>query len=114
MIILNAFSLNMLAFVDGPTMPRFTLSGKEIYPEEVVEFLTDEDLGGIESAIGHADTAALFSAELGIQIPCERRTVSIVKGERVIVGQYKGERLPEGATKLPDGAEIKWFLVEYE
>jgi hypothetical protein len=37
--------------------------------------------------------------------------VSLVPGDRVLVGQYSGTRLPEGATTLPEGATIRWLVV---
>lgn len=68
-------------------------------------------LEGIESAVGHADTAAIFSSELRVPVITNRATVSLKKGDVVLIGQYRGPRLPEGATILPDGATIQWFLV---
>lgn len=112
MLILNAFSLNMLEVEDGKFLNR-TVSVEEIFVEEVVEKLTSEDLGGVESAVGHEDTAKLFSAILGIEIPCERRTVALNPSNSwAIVGQYRGPRLPEGCTTLPEGAEIRWYVID--
>jgi hypothetical protein len=112
MIILNSFSLNMLETVKGEFLKR-SIDVTEITIDEVIEKLTDPDLGGIESAIGHEDTAKLFSKELGLEIPFNRKTISLnpVNGW-VIVGQYRGPRLPEGTTTLPEGAEICWYIVE--
>jgi hypothetical protein len=66
---------------------------------------------GIESAVGHADTAALFSDILSLNIPCERRTITLSANDTILVGQYNGPRLPEGATTLPEGASIRWLHV---
>lgn len=112
MKITNAFSLNMLGNKNPESMLHVSIDCKEISVEEVIEHLQDPDFGGVESAVGHEDTANIFSEILGMKIPCERRTVSLEKGDWAIIGQYKGPRLPEGATKLPDGATITWFLVE--
>jgi hypothetical protein len=65
----------------------------------------------IRSAVGHADTAAVFADVLGIPVECHRVTVTLNKGDMAVVGQYIGPRLPEGATKLPEGASIKWLGV---
>jgi hypothetical protein len=67
--------------------------------------------GGVDSAVGHADTAAVFSSLLGVPVPMERRTVTLQPGETALVGQYSGPRLPEGATTLPEEATITWLLV---
>jgi hypothetical protein len=100
--ICNAFSLNMMtALVADIKMVQITLA-------EAKEFL---DVG-VESCVGHADTAAVFSQQLGVQIPAARVTVELSHGETIIVGQYSGPRLPEGATCLPEGAAIKWYVVK--
>ena len=63
------------------------------------------------SAVGHADTAAVFSNVLGVPVACNRATVSMKDGDVALVGQYSGPRLPEGVTQLPEGAAIKWVVV---
>ena len=97
---LNAFSANMLA--EFPATIRFE--------ELTLERAKTLALGTI-SAVGHADTAAVFSAVLGVCVPVNRATVALKAGERALLGQYSGPRLPEGATSLPEGATIKWLLV---
>jgi Domain of unknown function (DUF1874) len=97
----NAFSLNMMsALVADIKMIQIT-------PAEAKDFL---DVG-VESCVGHADTAAVFSQQLGVEIPVARVTVDLTSNETIIVGQYSGPRLPEGATALPEGAAIKWFMI---
>jgi hypothetical protein len=110
-ILLNAFSLNMLD-PGTETYPWYNIGVIEIEVDEVIEILTNPELGGFDSAVGHADTAAVFSTLLGLDVPCERRTVSLGKDSYAIVGQYKGPRLEEGATTLPEEAEIVWYKVE--
>ena len=100
MYLLNAFSANMLA--EFPVSVRFTEISAAVMAELAQETM---------SAVGHADTAALFSAILGIEVPCNRVTVTLKSGESALLGQYTGPRLPEGATTLPEGASIKWVLV---
>lgn len=100
MLILNAFSLNMIS-----TFP-VEIEVKEISAAEAAEMAT-----AAESAVGHADTAAVFSAVLGTNIPANRATVAMGAGDTVLVGQYRGPRLEEGATLLPEGATITWLLV---
>ncbi len=104
MLLLNAFSLNMLT-----TFPA-SLEIDELTLEEARGLLAET---AVESAVGHADTAALFSTVLGLPVPCNRVTVVIdgMRSANVLVGQYSGPRLPEGATTLPEGASIKWLLV---
>ncbi|MEM4206792.1 MAG: DUF1874 domain-containing protein [Nitrososphaerota archaeon] len=99
--LVNAFSLNMLAKEDC------VLRIQPLSKEEVVRLAADA-----VSAVGHQDTAAIFAAELGVPVQCDRRTVTLNQGDQAIVGQYIGPRLPEGTTTLPEGAQIAWRLVE--
>ncbi len=89
----NAFSLNML--------PELTckVSFKEvqIQPQELEKYV---------SAIGHAETAAI----LGVKV--NRVSVKMNYLEPLLVAQYVGPRLPEGATTLPEGATIKFIQVD--
>ena len=112
MLLLNAFSLNMLP----PGEAHVTVS--DITVNDVLERAHQF---GLESGVGHADTAALFQTVLGIPVPVNRISVAI-PGPRqwgmspwtAIVGQYSGPRLPEGATELPPGATIRWMAIYVE
>lgn len=74
----------------------------------------DAEVVSLESAIGHADTARIVSGMLGVELPANRVNVKLAKGEKMIVAQYSGPRLPEGATTLPDGAKIEFVMVGVE
>ena len=96
--LVNSFSLNMLANPDETFGVNRPISKTDI-PQDVV------------SAIGHADTAAVVSADLGWEIHPNRVSVSLKNGDKIYVAQYIGPRLEEGAVLLPQGAEIKYFSV---
>lgn len=64
------------------------------------------------SAVGHADTARIFSDTLKTDVGENRCSITLSKDIELLVGQYSGPRLPEGATTLPEGATIKWFHVK--
>ncbi len=68
-------------------------------------------LAACTSAVGHLDTARLFSTLLDVPVDCNRATLSLVPGDILILGQYTGPRLPEGATSLPEGARVRWIKV---
>jgi len=85
-----------------------TMDVREISLQEAQALLKGE---GLMSAVGHADTATVLGGLLGFEVPANRTTVSLQKGETAVVGQYIGPRLPEGATELPQGARIVWLLV---
>ena len=99
MYLLNAFSLNMLS------------ANADVHVREV-SLDTARNLAKVcTSAVGHADTAAVFADVLGVPVPCNRVSVSLDHCATALVGQYSGPRLPEGATTLPEGATIKWMIV---
>lgn len=108
--ITNAFSLNMLqgGFMEGD------LNVIAITNAEKAAGIIGSYEGDAVSAVGHADTAALFSNLLGIPVAHSRSTVALSDGDELMVGQYSGPRLPEGATTLPDGASVRWFSVRFE
>lgn len=107
----NAFSLNMLnesVFYHGDC----NIVVAQMDHEDASEFVANPD---VESVVGHADVAAIMSADLfGAPIRVNRTTASLNKGDKLLVGQYSGPRLPEGATKLPEDAVIRWMLVTIE
>ncbi len=101
--IANAFSLNML---DLAVSHELQIAPMTV--QEVAEQLADYE---VISVVGHADTAAAFSDVLGIDVPMNRASLEVKKGDVLLVGQYKGSRLPEGAKTLPEGASIAWVGV---
>lgn len=97
----NAFSLQMIDICKETTVvvvpvddPKDVVAGREF-----------------TSAVGHADTANLFSGLLGVDVPAQRVNVKLTVEDTLLVGQYVGPRLPEGATTLPEGASIIWLRV---
>jgi hypothetical protein len=109
MLLLNAFSANMLA--EFPCTVIFTELTCEEARTSVLLDLEEQGKVDVDSAVGHADTANIFTKELGMPVPMVRKTVSLPIGSFAIVGQYSGPRLPEGATSLPEGATIRWLQV---
>lgn len=97
MYITNAFSINMLDKDVDVSFKKITVSEAAKYAKDAI------------SAVGHEDTAAIFSNILSVAIQMNRISIQLDNG--VIVGQYSGPRLPEGAKTLPEGATIQWWLV---
>ena len=104
-VIANAFSLNMLDLGVGATDLQVCRVPPEYIRGEI------EEAGGFASIVGHADTAAIFSSLLGLDVTCNRATFMLEEDHILFVGQYKGPRLPEGATELPEGARVEWVMV---
>ena len=95
----NAFSLSMLDRRDRRTPipiddPRRFLEGRDFV-----------------SAVGHAETATIFAQILGVPVALNRVSVKLGENDAALIGQYVGPRLPEGATTLPEGARIEWWLI---
>jgi hypothetical protein len=59
----------------------------------------------------YADTAAVFTTLLSRPVAAQRLTLRLEYDDIVLVGQYVGPRLPEGATTLPEGARIEWWTI---
>lgn len=101
----NSFSLNMLPsnFTEGSVFI------KRVSLEEAREMTGF----GFMSAVGHADIAGLLSTLLEVEVEPTRASVVLEEGDRVLVAQYRGPRLPEGSTTLPEGAELVFYLVYF-
>ena len=102
--ITNAFSINMLNVGAGKLVTIEPISATLVSAMLRHEPYT--------SAVGHADTAEVFSSTLGERVICNRTSLKLEKGTHIIVGQYVGPRLPEGTKTLPDGATIEWYEVK--
>lgn len=89
MYLLNAFSLQM---VDAPC--NIEINEVEKLPQ------------GLESAIGHQDTANVLGVSMN------RINVKLKRGDTAFVAQLIGGRLPEGATTLPEGFKFKYLCVQ--
>ena len=101
----NSFSLNMLE-----EFPRAKIRVRRMNIRQVQRFIgmhKDE----VVSVIGHEDTARIVSKMLGYELKYNRQGIKLTDDDRLIVAQYIGPRLEEGATELPEGAEIRFFKV---
>lgn len=114
-VLCNAFSLNMLPRQEQDIRGE---PHKLSIWEPCIKLLTLEEArdlllaDGFISAIGHADTARVLSGILDKEVPVNRHDVTLAwDGSPLVVAQYSGPRLPEGATTLPEGARIDWFRI---
>lgn len=112
LFILNAFSLQMLG--DTGLWMDSRLAIRRLSNEEARQLLKvcSEAQYRLVSGVGHADTARVLSGILGTEVPMNRISVDLTGSDLLLVGQYSGPRLPEGATELPAGAVIKWYTVQ--
>lgn len=103
----NAFSLQMMS-ADEPhqitTYPMTIGQVRAIYRDSVP----------VTSAVGHADTARIVSDLLGVEVPAQRISLHLEKGDLLIVAQIYGGRLPEGSTTLPEGFDLRFVGVKVE
>ena len=102
----NAFSLSMLGNQPNGSV---LLECRQLDAGDASHLLRENP--GWQSAVGHPDTAAVFTSQLGLDVVACRTNIQLLPGDTLIVGQYSGPRLPEGATKLPEGARIDWWTV---
>ncbi len=112
----NAFSLNMLSG------EKHVVRVEKVGVDEARFLLAPEGrlAPDVLLAIGHVDTARLVGNLLGlpeediarmVEAAKGRPTVKVGQNDILVVAQYIGPRLPEGATSLPEGARIEFFVV---
>ena len=103
-ILSNAFSLQMLGDKESATLKVLEISRN---------FVSAQLAKGFISAVGHADTAAVISSTLGVDVEMNRVNVTLTENTDLYVAQITGGRLPEGCVTLPEGITIKFYLVKY-
>ncbi|MCX7939931.1 MAG: hypothetical protein N2545_10925 [Thermoflexales bacterium] len=111
--ICNSLSINMFASAIGDKPMHVTI--ERVSTEAAEEFALSA-----KPAIGHADTARLVARQIAPQredefvaAAAQRPTLNLTYGDELLVAQYVGPRLPEGATELPPDARIEYFLVSF-
>lgn len=102
----NALSLGMLDHLTEGTNGNLSITGISL--EDAKRWASQD----FTSCVGHSDTAALISNMLDTDVQMNRMSTSLKPGDELLVAQYNGPRLPEGATSLPEGARIRWMLVK--
>lgn len=90
----DAFSLQMLDEFPADVMKVSSVTKEEVYKADFV------------SVVGHPDTANV------LQVPFNRVSVKLRKGDTLYVARLMGGRLPEGCTKLPEGYSFKFLKIE--
>jgi len=118
-ILCNSFSINMLNTDLIKAQGEKTLRLQPLTTKQAAEYVNQGLVNGdFKNAIGHSTSDGIIRNQLqstGVinsMIPKgKRKTVKLSGGELVIVGQYIGKRLPEGAVKPPKGSEINYWLV---
>ena len=120
MKVLNAFSINMLE--DSSAIVK--IAETDIWSMIDIGYCDMKDVNppntlekNLEFHIGHQQLCDILRTELKKhvkdvpEIKANRDTVTLKEGETALIVQYRGRRLPEGATELPKGAEIKYYYV---
>ena len=104
-VIANTFTSKMPDLSGGRIDAQFC----PVTPDIIKDYI--EESGSFESFVGHADTAALFSSLLGLDVAHNRAAFKFEEGTVLFVGELSGGRLPEGATTMPEGVKISWVMV---
>jgi hypothetical protein len=106
----NSFSLNMLS-------PSYHVYEFQVIHASEAAILLYALQANLVNAIGHAETHTLveqtlrkYIRELHLPEP-QRLTIRLAPGDELLVAQYTGPRLPEGATTLPQGARLEFWMV---
>lgn len=99
----NAFSIGMLAH------DRAMIVFERVDVEQANDLLGPD----FRCAIGHADTARIVGSMLGLHLEPSRESVALGERDGLVIAQYSGPRLPEGATELPEGARIEFWTARH-
>lgn len=113
--ICNSFSLSMLdtwRLEDAESVTQISVTPVSDPRTWLTE--AEELHGKAVSAVGHSDTAKLFSDILWRNIEFNRQSIKLDESIELLVGQLVGPRPPEGSATLPEGAVIKWLAVSIE
>lgn len=100
----NAFSLSMLANVFA------RLETYPVNPAFAVQQAQNQGLA-VKSCVGHSDIAQIISKDCEYPVTVNRESIKLQRQDHLLVAQYSGPRLPEGATSLPEGAAITYIMV---
>jgi hypothetical protein len=110
----NAFSLQMVSSMVRRDW-ELNITLRELSVEEVKSYL----LTYFVSAIGHIETSHFLEALLGIKVPVSRQAITLNHGDKLIVVQLLGERLPPGQEltadvlrRLYEEGKVKFILVQ--
>lgn len=95
----NAFSLNMVTVGAGGLRV-------DIQPARAEDIPADA-----KSIIGHEDMAAILSGILKRSVEVNRESLTLADDDVLFVAQYRGPRLPAGATQLPEDARLEFYRV---
>lgn len=108
----NAFSLNMIPCLQTGHIglpARIT-----IVPELIADLRECLATTPWTSAIGHESTSTILSHILQLPVPTNRITLLLEPADTLIIAQYFGPRLPEGATELPPNCFFRFYKVTTE
>jgi len=110
-ILINcSFNLNMIQEVEKVEEVRTTST---IVSKETFIKLMDEEKP--DNYIGHASLIPIIKEELRIDLAESRGTLKVPKGKhQLLIIQYIGSRLPEGAKELPEGSKIIYVVESVE
>lgn len=98
----NAFDMYMLYKDSTVKFTKITL-------DQVKKELLDDN---VESYINDKDLASVLTNQFGIPVVENPWCFIAEKNEKFIIADYRGPALSEGATSLPEGAKITFWLVE--
>jgi hypothetical protein len=119
-VLCNSFSINMLNTALIEEVGGKTITFRPITPLKAAELVQNGlKSESFKNAVGHSTSDGLIRGQLEEVLPKiegmipkgKRETVKLSGGELVIVGQYIGPRLNEGAIALPENSQIKYWLI---
>lgn len=103
----TAFSMNML---ESPKLGhQFKIFARKVGRATACNFI---DVEGPKSVVSNEDLAYVISDDLDRGVLFNRETVKLRGGDTILLCQYSGPRLHTGASEIPAGAQIDYFIIE--
>lgn len=107
----GSFSMKMFPLSEeGTAFNIRTMTG-----EEVKAYLKGEDgtlRPNVKFSFRNAILANIVSDIVDHKIKPNHDNISLGESDVLIFANYRGSRIPEGATKLPKGTALHWYKIE--
>lgn len=111
MFITYMFSPSMLPDVAEPTVFSVKFVGP-FTARQLQIWQRLHSMPAFTSAIDRADIAAVIAADLGVPLTANQVKIDLSPGDIMVVAVYRGPRMPRGTTQLPEGARIRYCVVQ--
>ncbi len=103
----NSFSLSMI--------PRYVVGDLDVREIDLVDFVNTTQIYELISYLGHQNSVDFINSELGLNLEVNRENFEFdIKNNSILILQYSGKRLREGAVELPIEYQYRYFRITFK